>query len=378
MATLREFFVSEAADYLRQLADSVQQLDTGAGDPRELHKQTRGLRGSAQMAREDRVYRAALSLEAAARSVSAGIAGWSEDVSDRIRRTLEDIEALVKGEEAEDVAEGRVKRTSDRWQDMVELPVESVQSSGPPASEASRQFQQFAAHEVAGIVNEMEAGLVTLASDPRNRDPLKAILRRQRALLGAARLDEIAVVAEALRATEDLTRVIAKLNVPVKDEWLSVFRSARDVLKAAVEPLRRGETPGATPALSKLRTLRQELLDRYGEGEAVAIIGGPAGTTAAPPAPPAAEARVSPITRVFPSPAPAPSARDSAPASAAPAAPAADDDGVVPIETLLYNGPRALERALELQPAFERIAGDDAQAREQVKELFDLIRLGSA
>ncbi|HEY0304572.1 MAG TPA: hypothetical protein VGC44_06355 [Longimicrobiales bacterium] len=374
MATLREFFVTEATDYLLQLADAVQQLDTGSGDTRELHKKTRALRGSAQMAREDRVYRAALSLEAAARSLAGGIANWSEDISSRIRRTLEDIESLVKADEAEDAAEGRVKRTLERWQDIADLPPET-QSSAPPASEASRQFQQFAAHEVAGIVNEMEAGLVTLASDPRNRDPLKAILRRQRALLGAARLDEIAVVAEALRATEDMTRVIAKLNVPVKEEWLSVFRSARDVLKAAVEPLRRGEVPGQTPALSKLRTLRQELLDRYGEGEAVAIIGGPTPAPAHAPEP-----QVSPISRAFSSPAsppPAPQAAAAPPAPVAPA-PVPDDDGIVPIESLVYSGDRALKRALELQPAIEKIAGEDTQAREQVKELFDLIRLGSA
>ena len=373
MATLREFFITEAADYLKQITDAVQNLDAGTGDTRELHNHSRGLRGSAQMAREDRVYRAALSLEAASRSVAGGIVSWTEDISSRIRRTLEDIEALVKGDEAEEDAEGRVKRSLERWQDMVEVPAENAPTSTPPASEASRQFQQFAAHEVAGIVNEMEAGLVTLASDPRNRDPLKAILRRQRALLGAARLDEIAVVAEALRATEDMTRVIAKLNVPVKDEWLSVFRSARDVLKAAIEPLRRGETPGSTPALSKLRTQRQELLDRYGEGDAVAIIGGPSQTAApATPPAPATEARVSPISRSFATP-PAAAPTPDAPKAAAPA-----DDGIVPIETLVYNGPRALRRALELQPAFERIAGSDPDAREQVKELFDLIRLGSA
>ena len=147
---------------------------------------------------------------------------------------------------------------------------------------------QFAAHEVAGVVNELEAGLVTLALDARNRDPLKAILRRQRALLGAARLDEIAVVAEALRATEDMTRVIAKLNVPVKEEWLAVFRSARDVLKAAVDPLRRGENPPPNPALSRLRTLRQELLDRYGEGDMLAVTGAPTPAAAAAGQPAAA------------------------------------------------------------------------------------------
>ncbi len=378
MATLREFFIAEAADYLTQLAQAVQQMDTGGGDARELHKQTRGLRGSAQMAREERVYRAALSLEAAARSVAAGIVNWTEDISERIRRTLEDIDSLVKGDEAEDLADSRLKRAVERWQDMIELPAETSQSS-TPVSEASRQFQQFAAHEVAGVVNELEAGLVTLASDARNRDPLKAILRRQRALLGAARLEEIPVVAEALRATEDMTRVIAKLNVPVKEEWLAVFRSARDVLKAAIDPLRRGETPGPNPALSKLRTLRQELLDRYGEGEAVAIIGGPSHAPPAALATPPTEDRVSPISRAF---APAPEAlRAPTPPPARTPAPSPAPtpvDGIVSIEALVYDGPRALKRALELQPAIERIAADNPEAREQVRELFDLIRLGSA
>jgi chemotaxis protein histidine kinase CheA len=368
MATLREFFMTEAADYIAQLSAAVQQLDTGSGDAVELHRHTRGLRGSAQMAREDRVYHAALGLEAAARSVSTGLIKWSEDISTRVRRTLEDIEALVKGGETEDLADSRLKRALERWKETgVEMP--SDHPAPAPVSEASRQFQQFAAHEVTGIVNEMESGLDALASDPRSRDPLKSILRRQRALLGAARLEEIAVVAEALRATEDMTRVIAKLNVPVKEEWLAVFRSARDVLKAAIEPLQRGEAPPQTPALSKLRTLRQELLDRFGEGEAVAVTGGP---TAAATAAGAAATYTPPTSAASPAATAAPISHSSAPKLMR------DDQGVVPIDSLLYDGPRALQRALELQPAFERIAGEDPHAREQVRELFDLLRMATA
>ena len=373
MATLREYFTTEAADYLAQLAAAVQQLDTGSGDPIELHKHSRGLRGSAQMAREERVYRAALGLEAAVRSVATGVVNWTEDVSTRVRRTLEDIDALVKGEEADEQADGRLKRALDRWREVgVDLPNEPA-AGGAPVSEASRQFQQFAAHEIGGIVTEMETALLTLAADARNRDPLKSILRRQRALLGAARLEEISVVAEALRATEDMTRVIAKLNVPVKEEWLAVFRSARDVLKAAIEPLQRGEAPTTSPALSKLRTLRQELLDRYGEGEAVAVTGGP---TAAASAAAAAAAPVMPTTPVPTPPASPPPVSSPAPPPAPHAAPDAAE--AVPIEALLYEGQRALQRALEMRPTFERIAGNNAEALDKVSELFDLIRLGTA
>lgn len=369
MATLREFFVTEAADYLARLSAAVQQLDSGAGDATELHQHTRGLRGSAQMAREDRVYRAALGLEAAARSLAGGIVRWTEDVSTRIRRTLEDIDALVKGEEPDESMDQRLKRALERWREAgIELP--EPESGNKPVSEASRQFMQFAAHEVQGIVTEMQAALETLAEDPRDRDPLKAILRRQRALLGAARLDEIAVVAEALRATEDMTRVIAKLNVPVKEEWLAVFRSARDVLRAAIEPLQKGEAPTPTPALSKLRTLRQELLDRYGEGEAVAVTAGPTPAVAA-----AIGTYTPPPSTARPVDIPAPSARPAPPPP--PPEPVVAADDVVPIDALQYKGVRALQRALELQPKLERLAGDDADAREQVKELFDLIRLGA-
>lgn len=378
MPTLREYFVTEASDYLAQLTAAVQHLDTGAGDPQALHRYVRGLRGSAQMAREERVYRGALGVEAAARAVVGGAIKWTEDVSSRISRTLEDLAMLVKGGEPEEMANGRMQRSLERFREIgLDLPSdkdkEPAQGSSAQMSEASRQFRTFAAHEVAGIITEMDVALETLALDPRNRDPLKAILRRQRALLGAARLQEISVVAEAMRATEDLTRVIAKLNVPVREEWLAVFRSSRDVLKAALEPLQRGETPASTPALSKLRTLRQEILDRYGEGDAVAVAAPappPAPATGAPPRP---QRQAEPTQKQVAPPA-APIAPPVLPTPPAPTR----ENGVVSIETLLYRGERALNRALELQADLERMAGDNPQAREKVSELFDLIRLGIA
>lgn len=367
MPTLREFFTSEAADVLEALTKMVQRLDGGSTDHAALQRHTRELRGSAQMAREDRVYRAATGLESAAKSLAIGTLVWSEDLSSRIRRTLEDIDALVKGGEADDAADGRVRRTLDRWRELgVALPDEDSSAPQPAqVSEASRQFRQFAAHEVAGIIAEMEISLETLGSDPRNRDPLKAILRRQRAMLGAARLDEIPVVAEALRGTEDMTRLIAKLNVPVKEEWMAVFRAARDVLKAALEPLQKGEVPGPTPALSKLRVLRQELLERFGEADKT-----PAQAQAH------ALAQTQALTHAQAQ-APIPPAPTRAP-TPAPAQIVADAEGVVPIEQLQYSGERALRRALELRPQIEELAGTNSGARESVEEVFDLIRLGIA
>src|SRR5687768_1661331 len=71
MSTLREFFTTEATDVLGALTKLVQRLDGGSADHAALQRHTRELRGSAQMAREDRVYRAAVGLESAARALAA-------------------------------------------------------------------------------------------------------------------------------------------------------------------------------------------------------------------------------------------------------------------------------------------------------------------
>lgn len=343
MSTLREFFTTEAAEGQLQLRNVVQRLDGGSGEAAELQRYSRALRGSAQIAREDRVYRVALAMETAGRLLVSGELSWGEDISSRVSRTLEDIESLAAGTETPDDADARVQRSLDRWREVgVQIPDDAgAITRVQQLSETSRQFRLFAVHEIAGIVAEMDVGLEMLAADPRNRDPLKAILRRERALLGAARLDEIAVVAEALRATEDMTRIIAKLNVPVKEEWLAVLRCSREVLKAGLEPLEKGEIPGPSPALSQLRVLRQELLDRYGE-----VAG------ASPPITPTPPVARAPVAR--------------------------SPDDVVPIQQLLYTRDSALKRALELEPQLEKLAEPNSAARERLEEIFDLIRLGIA
>ncbi len=359
MATLRDYFITESSESLAQIDVTLDRLDASGGDPNELARLAKGLRGSAHLARETRVYRAGLGLEAAARAVGGGSLLWNSDVSSRARRTVEDLYALVQGAESDDEAEARVRRVLERWSELsVELPARAGQGGGPVMGErsmASRQFREFAAHEVAGITAEIDSSLVQLSHDTRNRDSLKAILRRQRALLGAARLDEIKVVAEALRALEDVARLIVKLNVVVKDEWLAVFRAARDVLSSSLEPLRQGNDPMPSPALSTLRTLRTELIDRYGEGDAVPVVASKIGEITVPADQAAAAA--------------------SRPAPMAATASAGAED-VVPIEDLCFRGEPALRRALELRPQFESLAGDNSNARESVDELFDLIRLG--
>ncbi len=357
MATVREFFSTEAGEYLNQLGIIVANLNESAADPAELHKVTRALRGSAQMAREDRVYRAAVALEGAARGVAAKTVPWQGEISKDVSASIDDLRVLVQGTESNDAADERAQRVVDLLNPYARIAASTLPSQGDAAE---TQFRQYASTEITGIVEELEAALHALVKDPRNREPLRAIMRRQRALSGAAQLPTLPSVAETLRALEDITRLVARLDVAVKSEWLDAYRSARDVLLAASTALRAGQVPGPVPALSRVRTLREELLDRYGSGEdgqpdAIGGVSPSSPPTSAPP--PEVDA---PVT--------------AAPAKAMTAeTPAPNDADVVPIESLLYTREGALRRALELRGELEKAAGPTAL--DVTNELFELIGL---
>src|SRR5690606_21416950 len=99
-------------------------------------------------------------------------------------------------------------------------------SPASPASGAERtadaearsriEFHAYVAAEVSGILSTVEAALHRLELVPRDREPLKSILRRQRALLGSARLESLTEIAETLRSIDQVCRLIARRDVPVQ------------------------------------------------------------------------------------------------------------------------------------------------------------------
>lgn len=332
MATLRDFFIAETDEHLRRFTEALRRGE--AGNPTEMHRAIRALRGTAQIAREESAFQAATAVEQATRALTDGRLQLDASVVERLRASADDLRAIARGSDNTDAL---VAATSARWEDIGGTGAAGVDEAG--AATATREFLEFAAREVVGITQELETGVATLQQQPMDREALKGVLRRQRALLGAARLEEIPILAETLRAVEDLSSVIAKLNVAVKHEWLDVFRCARDVLKSSVEPLQGGRQPDANNALSRLRVLRQELLDRHGAGEAVSTAPGASGLSqpapVEPPTPPVA----------------------------------------VDILDLQYKGERALERARELRPILERMLAAQRGGREVLEELYDLLQL---
>jgi hypothetical protein len=365
MATLSEYFETEVHDALAQIASL---LDSELPDTAVLHRAVRALRGTAQLAREEHVFRAASALEAVTKATHAGTVEWGGELRAALQGTVADLHALVRRDGDPDAQRARAAEVEERLRGAG---IAAGAAGSPPtaAFDTTREddeFIRFAAQEVAGIAEALDRSVRELVDAPMDRDPLKAVLRRQRTLLGAARLDEIPVVAEILRAVEDLTRIVARLDVGVKQDWLDVYRVARDGLRQALEPLQRGEDPPHSNSVSRLRHMRHELVERFGSGEVVSAAHD-SGLVQAQPV----EEQPQPVAL------PVEPYAEESDEEAAPdlvAAAAGAPGGVVPVESLCYTPEEALRQALALHDVIMRATADDAEARAAADELFDLIR----
>jgi len=397
MATLHDFFVSEVKEQLERFSNV---LDVETPDVEQLYRAARAIRGAAQIAREDAAYRGARVLENATRALTGASLSLDPDTIDRLRSSADDLRFIAGGDDAD----RRADAIANRWNELgmgAEQPV--AHESG---TQEARAFLEYAAHEVSAIASELERGIGALTDDAMNREPLKAVLRRQRGLLGSARLDEIPVLAESLRAVEDMTSVIGKLDVAVRHEWLDVFRCARDVLVAAAPLLATGRQPDVTTALRRLRVLRHELLERHGVGEAVSTLHEEGLSqpqmqdelenvvAARAPGEMLAQAQQEPgsaDSQAEPQPDSGGVATIGAQEQAKAAAPmtpaqeptadtsahayTAESSAGIDVRELQYRGERALQRAAELRPVLERMLADTRGGREALAELYDLLRL---
>ncbi|MFW6079271.1 MAG: hypothetical protein ACODAE_06605, partial [Gemmatimonadota bacterium] len=192
-----------------------------------------------------------------------------------------------------------VEEAIDRWRDVgvepalptvrpTERPAQAPSGSAPrpsgPAAgppTASESFHAFAAREAEGVLAALDAALHELRDRPLDREPLKSILRRQRALLGAAALDSLPALAETLHVVDEVTRLVARRNPAVTGDWLEPYTAARDTLTWAVPRIRAGESlEDGPPAMTRLRQARDRLVAAHAETTP---------TEPAPPEPPTQE-----------------------------------------------------------------------------------------
>jgi chemotaxis protein histidine kinase CheA len=208
-----DFFALEAGECLDHLDVLISQPD--GGDPSQMLRYSRALRGSALMANQTALARAAAGFEALARAVRDGKRAFDAVAREQAAQAVDDMRHLVRRvKEWGPADEARATRIAS---ELAALAGGEVRDPRQHATLAGTQAQTgvraFVAREGALVASALDRAARSLEATPEAREPLYAVLRRMQSLRGLAELSELSPLPEVLDGVElavgDLTRLFA-------------------------------------------------------------------------------------------------------------------------------------------------------------------------
>ncbi|HYC32556.1 MAG TPA: Hpt domain-containing protein, partial [Gemmatimonadales bacterium] len=220
-----DFFALEAGECLDRLESLVDREDPPPPD--EFFRAARVLRGSALMAGQQPIARAAAGLEAVARALRDGRRGWEPALREHLSQSVEDFRLLVR--RVREWGDGETARAT-----RLGLGLESLAGRAGDAErrtdpgEINTGVRAFVAREGALIASALDRAARALHAAPGDREPLYTVIRRMQSLRGLAELGELVPLPEIMDGIEmaigDLTRLYAP--PPGVDEVMSSAASA--------------------------------------------------------------------------------------------------------------------------------------------------------
>jgi hypothetical protein len=236
MGTL-DFFLLEGGEYLERL-DALAQTPAGTfaqGD--ELVRCARAFRGSAIMASQHGMARAALSIDSCARAVREGRLGWTEAIRGEFIRAIDDSKILMRRlrspEQGDTEKAEAIGAQLDRLSGRASAAMRA--HAGPGLDAGARAF---VAREAAAIASVLQRVARTLRADPGNRDVLASISPAMSALRGVAVLNDLPPLGDILAALEHAARDVMASAGAMGADAAEVFdaggralaRAAREVV----------------------------------------------------------------------------------------------------------------------------------------------------
>src|SRR3954464_932196 len=233
-----DFFALEAGECLDRLEHLVTAGEAPQGE--EFLRLARVLRGSALMAGQSQIARAAAALETLARAHRDHRLSWGAAMQEQVAQSVEEFRLLVRSSREwteTDTAralglgrllEGLTGSTPDISQ--------SIAGSGTERQELHTGGRAFVAREGALIASALDRAARSLRTSPSDREPLYNVIRRMQSLRGLAELGDLVPLPEILDGIElavgDLTRLFAP--PPGVDEVMdaagrALTRISRDV-----------------------------------------------------------------------------------------------------------------------------------------------------
>jgi len=230
-----DFFALEAGECLDRLETLASRDDPPPAE--DFLRASRVLRGSALMASQQAIARAAGGMESVARALREGRRPWDAECREQVAQAIEEFRVLVRRvrewDDGDTVRAGRLALT-----------LESLAGRTSPqhperrgeAGEVNSGVRAFVGREGALIASALDRAARSLQVAPTEREPLYTVIRRMQSLRGLAELGELTPLPEILDGIElaigDLTRLFAPppgVHEVMAAGALALTRLSRDI-----------------------------------------------------------------------------------------------------------------------------------------------------
>jgi chemotaxis protein histidine kinase CheA len=254
-----DFFLLEAGEYLERL-DALSQAPAGSAAPaEELVRLARAFRGSALMASQHGVSRAAQGLEAVSRALRDGRLAWDERVRGEVVRAVDDCKVLVRRLRQPDPADTeKAEALGAHLERLAGRPSAAARAAQAGLDAGARAF---VAREAAAIASALQRTAQALATDPGHREPVGALVPAMSSLRGVAILSDLPPLGEILGAVEGAAKEVLGLTGPAPAAAAQVFDvAARALARAAREVV---DTGRPDPQAEEARVLAAALMAAF-------------------------------------------------------------------------------------------------------------------
>jgi len=235
---MSDFFALEAGEYLDRL-DAVLQGDAApAAD--EFVRLSRALRGSALMASQQAIARAATGVEALARAVREGRRAWDAGTKQIAIRAVDDLKIFVRRAASwTDADTAKAEALASQLEQLAGRPSAQVRAAEAMGLDAGARA--FVAREGAAIASALDRAAKALSANPLAHDPLQHVLKAIQPLRGLAALNDLPPLPDLLEGIERAIGELSRSSAAPATLVGELFQSAAgSIAHAAREVAERG------------------------------------------------------------------------------------------------------------------------------------------
>src|SRR5881628_2513981 len=233
---MSDFFALEAGEYLERLDGMLAKGDNPSAD--EIVRLARALRGSALMANQHAIARAAAGLETLARAVREGRRAWDASTGQLAVRGVDDLKIFVRRASSwTDADTAKAEAVAHELEQLAGRPSAQVRVAEASGGGLDAGARAFVAREGAAIASALDRAAQALRANPLAHDPLQQVLRALQPLRGLAAVNDLPPLPDLLEGIERAIAELARSGIEPPANVADLFqagataiaRGARDV-----------------------------------------------------------------------------------------------------------------------------------------------------